>query len=84
MVESFNIKPFGHNVIPQRTAEQTGQTIEKAIGNLWNPVLEYLKENEDVFKGDISSEINKLNFQTMRLGMTMNASQETRNLDIKS
>lgn len=84
MSESFNIKPFGLNVIPStKTREQVGKNMEDAIGTLWSPVLDYLKENEDVFSGDIASEINKINFQTMRLGMVMDENKEIRNLDTK-
>lgn len=83
MAEAFNIKPFGLNVIPSKSAEQTGKSVEKAIGNLWSPVLDYLEKNENVFKGDVASEINKVNMQTMRLGMTMDESKVTRNLDTK-
>lgn len=83
MAEAFNVKPFGLNVIPNRTAEQTEKTVEAAIGNLWSPVLDYLKQNEDVFNGDVASEINKINLQTMRLGMTVDANNESRNLDMK-
>lgn len=79
----MSIKPFGLNVIPTKTQEQVTQSVEEAIGNLWTPVLDYLKKNEDVFSGDVSSEINKLNFQTMRLGMAMDEGKETRNLDTK-
>lgn len=83
MAEAFNVKSFGLNVIPSKTAEQTGKSMEAAIGNLWSPVLEYFKENEDVFNGDVASEINKINLQTMRLGMTVDASSERRNLDMQ-
>lgn len=86
MVSEYNVRPFGLNVIPDknRTLEQTGKTIENALGNLWEPVLDYLKQNENVFSGDIASQIQKLNMQTMQLGTIVNGAQERRNLNIQS
>jgi len=82
MADYMSIKPFGLNVIPSKaTQEQVSKTVEEAIGGLWTPVLDYLKKNENVFSGDVSTEINKLNFQTMRLGMAMDEGKEVRNLD---
>lgn len=68
-----NIKSFGLNVIPdrQRTAEHTAQTVENAIGSMWEPILGYLKENDNVFSGAVLQEIDKLQAQTMRLTLTM-------------
>lgn len=90
MVSQYNIKPFGLNVIPDiKTTEhgaekQAQQTIEHAIGALWEPVLDYLKTNENVFSGNVSSEIERLNMQTMQLGTIVNGSKEIRNIDIQS
>ena len=79
----MNIKPFGLNVVPSKTHEQVKETVEEAIGNLWSPVLDYLEKNDGVFSGNVAEEINKINFQTMRLGMTMDGTREVRNLDTK-
>lgn len=89
MVSEFNIKSFGFNVIPdrktsQRVAEQTAKTIENAMGALWEPVLDYLKTNENVFSGDVGSQIQRLNMQTMQLGTIVNGANEIRNIDIQS
>lgn len=90
MVSEFNIKAFGLNVIPDRSqtgenlASQTAKSIENAIGTLWEPVLDYLKNNENVFSGDVGAEIQKLNMQTMQLGTVVNGGNEIRNIDIQS
>jgi len=89
MVSEFNIKSFGFNVIPDRqaaggAAKAAARTIENAIGTLWEPVLDYLKTNENVFSGDVGSEIQRLNMQTMQLGTIVNGSKELRNIDIQS
>ncbi len=70
-----NIKSFGYNVIPetkQRSVEQAAESVESAISGLWEPILGYLKENENVFSGEVMDEIDRINGQTMRLGMTLN------------
>ena len=83
-----NIKSFGLNVIPEgdrsRTAEQTAKSVENALSSLWEPILDYLKENENVFSGAIQGEIEKTDFQAMRLGMTLNAGNPTRNINYES
>lgn len=86
MVSEFNIKSFGFNVIPDRkmTKENAAKTIEHAMGALWEPVLDYLKTNENVFSGDVNAEINRINMQTMQLGTIVNGSREIRNIDIQS
>lgn len=89
MVSEFNIKSFGFNVIPDRktskkVAEQTAKSIENAMGALWEPVLDYLKANESVFSGDVGSQIQRLNMQTMQLGTIVNGANEIRNIDIQS
>ncbi len=83
MSANFNVRPFGFNVILPSGTEQAAKSVESAVGSLLDPVLDYLKENEGVFSGDIASEINKLNFQTMKLGMTMEQGKEVHNLDTK-
>lgn len=84
MSTNFNIKSFGLNVIPDvKQREKTAQSVEKAIGDMWVPVLDYLATNENVFSGEVAKEINKINIQTMQLGTIVNADRETRNLDTK-
>lgn len=81
-----NIKSFGMNVIPDKSAtiEQTKDSIESAISGIWEPVLGYLKENDNVFSGQVLQEIEKLNSQAMRLGMTVNGRQEVHSFNYES
>ena len=48
---------------------------------MWEPVLDYLATNDNVFSGDVAREINKINLQTMQLGTIVNGDKEVRNLD---
>lgn len=81
-----NIKSFGLNVIPdkQATVEHTAQAVEGAISSMWEPILGYLEENENVFSGEVSKEIDKINNQTMRLGMTLNAGNTRTTINFQS
>mgnify|MGYP005758968109 FL=1 len=82
MSTNFNVKSFGLNVIPDlRQGKQAAHTVEKAIGDMWEPVLDYLATNDNVFSGEVAKEINKINIQTMQLGTIVNADRETKNLD---
>ena len=84
MSTNFNIKSFGLNVIPDaKQNSHTAQTVEKAIGDMWEPVLDYLATNENVFSGEVAREINRINIQTLELGTIVDADRETRNLDRK-
>ncbi len=89
MVSEFNIKSFGFNVIPNKKqvanfTDATAKSVENAIGTLWEPVLDYLKTNDNVFSGNVGAEIQRLNMQAMQLGTIVNGSKEIRNIDIQS
>ena len=82
-----NIKSFGLNVIPenqQKTAEAAANSVESAISGLWEPILGYLKENENVFSGEVLNEIDKINNQAMRLGMTLNSNTPRTTINYES
>lgn len=80
-----NLKSFGLNVIPEnRTAEHTAETVESAISGLWEPILSYLKENENVFSGEVQEEISKIDSQAMRLGMMLNTGNQRTNINYES
>jgi len=83
MSENTPIKPFGLNVLPQRTQQQAQKTVENAIGNLWEPVLSYFKENENVFSGNVAEEIRKTNINAFKIGAMLNAGNVERKLDTK-
>ena len=89
MVSEFNIKSFAFNVIPNKKqvanfTDATAKSVENAIGTLWEPVLDYLKTNDNVFSGNVGAEIQRLNMQAMQLGTIVNGSKEIRNIDIQS
>ncbi len=81
MAENITLRSFGLNIIPQERKEYVGKKVGKAIEGLWQPVLEYLEKNDDVFSGDILKEIEKTNIQILNLGMEMRKGVEKHSLD---
>ena len=69
---SFFNKSFGMNVrVPERTLKQAGETLSNTAGGVLNPLFEYLEDNEKVFNGDISLEMNKLFANSFNIGARM-------------
>lgn len=77
-----DIKAFGLNVIPegrktlehaQGNMEDVATSLENAISGLWEPILGYLEENDNVFSGKVNQEIDKLVGQSMKLDMALKA-----------
>ena len=79
---SFNrpYKPFGFNVrmpeIGERTMKLAGGTLGKIISSPTDPLFEFLEENENVFNGDISYQINKLFAESFTIGSAMRLEDE--------
>ena len=80
-----DIKSFGLNIIPEKEAVGlVGSSVENALSGLWEPILDYLEENDNVFSGQVLNEIARLDNQAMRLGMTLSAGEEKPQLNVES
>ena len=84
-----DIKSFGLNVIPegrktlehaQGNMEDVASSLENAISGLWEPILGYLEENDNVFSGKVNQEIDKLIGQSMKLDMALNAGVQKKSI----
>lgn len=84
-----DIKSFGLNVIPegrktlehaQGNMEDVASSLENAISGLWEPILGYLEENDNVFSGKVNQEIDKLIGQSMKLDMALNADVQKKSI----
>lgn len=72
-----NSQGFGLNVKShERTIQQAGQTLGKVAGGVFEPLFTYLEENENVFSGDITKELNKNYAESFNMTMMMNAADE--------
>ncbi len=66
-------RPFGLNIaLPDRTLQQIQETAVQNI-NIFAPVVDYLDQNDKVFSGDVSQEIDKYNRMTYALGAAARA-----------
>ena len=81
--EFLNFQSFGINIGLPKNDQRTKKAIGNAVKSLWEPVMDYLKKNEDVFSGDIAKEIDRLNIQTMNLGFIAREGEEIHRLDTK-
>lgn len=72
-----NSQAFGLNIkVPEKTLKQIGKTAGNAAGGVFKPLFEYLEENENVFSGDITNELNKTLAQNFNTSLMMNAADE--------
>ena len=76
-VSSSQHQKFGLNItMPTRTIQQAKETMGKAISGLWDPVLNYLDENENVFSGNIADQMERANLFSYNLGAAMRAQEK--------
>lgn len=81
---SFNrpYKPFGMNIkVPERTIQQIGDTLSGLAKAPTDPLFKFLEENEEVFNGDITFQINKLTAESFTIGAAMQMQDKKTNGD---
>lgn len=80
-INFFNTaRPFGLNVKGNsKTLQQVGDTLSKTAGGVLEPLFTYLEENENVFSGDITHELNKTRSATFNMAYIMNEADEKAN-----
>jgi len=72
-----NSQTFGMNVrIPGRTLQQIGKTVGDTATGVFEPLFTYLEENENVFNGDITTELNKMHTENFNTQIMLNAADE--------
>lgn len=75
-----NAQTFGLNIkVPEQTLHQLGLTAGKTAGGVFEPLFTYLEENENVFSGDITRELNKTRAQNFNMSLMLNAADEKTN-----
>jgi len=60
----------------ERTLQQAGQTLSTTAGGVLEPLFTYLEENENVFSGDLTKELNKGYSNNFNMTVMMNAADE--------
>jgi len=72
-----NSQPFGMNIkVPTKTIEQIGKTGSNVAGGVFEPLFTYLEENDNVFSGDVVTELNKMQAAKFNTTAILNAADE--------
>lgn len=75
-----NTHTFGLNVkVPEKTLQQIGKTTANTAGGVIEPLLSYLEENENVFSGDITHELNRLRAASFNTTLILQEADEKTN-----
>lgn len=68
---------FGLNVrVPEKTLRQIGKTAGNVAGGVLEPLFTYLETNKNVFSGDVTHEINRMNAENFTMGMMLQSADE--------
>ena len=69
-----NSNSFGLTVkAHEKTLQQIGQTAGGVAGGVFEPLFTYLEENENVFSGDISKELNRLRSESFTTNLVLDS-----------
>ena len=86
MADGNNIlnQPFGLNIkVPARTVKQGQETINHAIGGVFEPLFNFISENQNVFTGEIAEQIEKYNLISYNTGVILRKAGDEHKFDIK-
>ena len=78
-----NTQRFGLNVIPSSPDKSTFQQVKETAGNvaggMLEPLFSYLEENENVFSGDLTTELNRVRVANFNTELILSAADEATN-----
>ncbi len=84
MADNFIKQPFGLNIkVPTRTIHQTEKTAQGVVNSLWEPLFNFIDENQNVFTGNIANEIEKYNLMMFNVGAALRKESHGGSFDIK-
>lgn len=77
-------QPFGMNIkLPQRTLQQGKDTIEHGVKGVFEPLFNFIEDNQPVFSGKIAEEIERYNLMSYNTGAVLRNAQPKKTFDIK-
>ncbi len=84
MAENFFKQPFGLNIkVPTRTIKQSQETAKNTVNSLWEPLFNFIDENQAVFTGNVANEIEKYNLMMFNTGAAMRKGSTLGSFDVK-
>lgn len=74
MSDNFIKQPFGLNIkVPEKTLKQLEKTAQGSVGGIFEPLFEFISDNQNVFSGDVARQIEKYNALQYNIGATLRA-----------
>ena len=84
MAENFIKQPFGLNIkVPTRTIKQSQETAQGVVSSLWEPLFNFIDQNQNVFTGNVANEIEKYNLMMFNVGAALRQGNTNGSFDVK-
>lgn len=84
MSNDYLKEQFGMNVkIPTKTLKQFERTAESRVNGILEPLFSFIDENQNVFTGDVTKQIDKYNALQYNIGAALRAQSTNGGFDIK-
>lgn len=84
MADGILNNSFGLNVhLPKRTLQQIQETAGNAAGGVFEPLFNFISENQNVFTGNVANEIEKYNLMMFNVGAALRKEGDISSFDVK-
>ena len=84
MANDYLEQPFGMNIkIPEKTLKLIEQGAESRVNSIFEPLFNFIEDNQNVFTGDVSRQIDKYNALQYNIGAELRALSTNGGFDIK-
>ncbi len=84
MANEFINRPFGFNIkVPTKTIKQVEKTAGGTVSGIWEPLFNFIDENQNVFTGDVSRQIAKFNAMQYNIGAALREGNTNGGFDVK-
>lgn len=84
MADNFINQTFGMNIkVPTRTIKQSQETAQGVVNSLWEPLFNFIDENQGVFTGSVANQIEKYNLMMFNVGSALRKDNTNGGFDIK-
>lgn len=84
MADGFLNNSFGLNVhLPKRTMQQIQETAKSTSSSVFEPLFNFISENQNVFTGNVANEIEKYNLMMFNVGSALRKAGGESTFDIK-
>lgn len=84
MANDYLKHPFGMNIkMPVKTIRQIEKTAESRVNGILEPLFNFIDENQNVFTGDVSKQIDKYNALQYNIGAALRAQSTNGGFDVK-